>query len=190
MKIYDISQELFNCIVYPGDPKPEREQVMWVKNGDVCNLSKVSMCAHNGTHVDSPYHFYADGKTIEQIDLSKFIGEAWVVSCEGEPNLVWLEDVLKNAPKKILFKGNVIVTLDAAKLLNQYEIELVGVESQSVGPVNAPKEVHLELLGKEVVLLEGIRLGDVPEGKYLLNAAPINFGGADGAPCRAVLLEM
>ena len=51
-------------------------------------------------------------------------------------------------------------------------------------------EVHQVLLGAEVILLEGIRLADVAEGVYLLSAAPINLGGADGAPCRAVLMEM
>ena len=49
-------------------------------------------------------------------------------------------------------------------------------------------KVHLIMLGAEVVLLEGIRLEAVPEGAYLLNAAPINLGGADGAPCRATLI--
>ena len=54
MKIYDISQEVFGCEVYPGDPAPKREVIMDVSNGDVCNLSAISMCAHNGTHIDAP----------------------------------------------------------------------------------------------------------------------------------------
>ncbi|MBQ3065976.1 MAG: cyclase, partial [Clostridia bacterium] len=57
-----------------------------------------------------------------------------------------------------------------------------------VGPEDAPMAVHKILLSAEVVLLEGIRLSDVPTGQYFLNAAPINLGGADGAPCRAVLV--
>ncbi len=50
--------------------------------------------------------------------------------------------------------------------------------------------VHLTMLSEEIVLLEGIRLADVPEGVYMLNAAPIDLGGADGAPCRAVLMTV
>jgi arylformamidase len=50
--------------------------------------------------------------------------------------------------------------------------------------------VHKTLLGAEVVLLEGIRLAHVPEGVYLLNAAPINLAGAEGSPCRAVLIKI
>ena len=65
---------------------------------------------------------------------------------------------------------------------------LLGNESQTVGPEDAPMEVHLILLGAGVVLLEGVRLKDVSEGVYLLNAAPLNLSGAEGSPCRAVLI--
>lgn len=67
---------------------------------------------------------------------------------------------------------------------------LLGNESQTVGPENAPMEVHLLLLGANVVLLEGIRLSEVSEGVYFLNAAPLNLSGADGSPCRAVLIDI
>ena len=70
------------------------------------------------------------------------------------------------------------------------KIDLIGNESQTVGPEDAPMQVHLTLLGAEVVLLEGIRLGGVPDGVYLLSAAPISLGGSDGAPCRAILIDM
>ena len=68
-------------------------------------------------------------------------------------------------------------------------ILLLGNESQTVGPESAPMEVHKILLSADVVLLEGIRLSAVSEGAYLLNAAPLNLSGADGSPCRAVLID-
>lgn len=55
---------------------------------------------------------------------------------------------------------------------------------------NKPMEVHLILLGANVVLLEGIRLSEVSEGVYFLNAAPLNLSGVDGSPCRAVLIDV
>ena len=55
--------------------------------------------------------------------------------------------------------------------------------------VSAPMAVHLALLGADVILLEGIRLAELREGVYLLNAAPLNLAGADGAPCRAILID-
>ena len=67
---------------------------------------------------------------------------------------------------------------------------MIGNESQTIGPIDAPMEVHLVLLGKEVVLLEGIRLNNIKEGVYFLNTAPINLNGCDGAPCRAILIDV
>ena len=84
MEIIDISQELFGCAVYPGDPAPEREILQEIRRGDVCNLTALKMCAHNGTHVDAPYHFYADGRTVDALPLEKLIGYAYVVDHEGE----------------------------------------------------------------------------------------------------------
>ena len=95
-----------------------------------------------------------------------------------------------DAYKRILVKGNAVVTEDAAKVYADNNLLLYGNESQTVGPEDAPMAVHLIMLGAQVVLLEGIRLQDVEEGIYLLNAAPINLGGSDGAPCRAILLKL
>lgn len=177
MKIYDISQELFGCCVFPGDPAPEKERVLSIADGDACNLTKLSMCAHNGTHLDAPFHFYKDGKTVDQLDLSKVIGEAKVVSFDGDLTEQDIDRICGDAPKRLLLKGKAVVTLEAAKAMNRHGICLVGVESQTVGPEDSPREVHLELLEKEVVLLEGLRLANVPDGTYLLNAAPMNLGG-------------
>ena len=192
MKIYDISQELFGCAVYPGDPQPERFVTLSIKNGDVCNLTAFKMCAHNGTHVDAPFHFYADGKTIDQVDLDRFIGWAYVAEHEGDISADDAKNILKaaNGCERILVKGKAVVTKDAAQVFAEARIKLFGNESQTVGPLDAPKEVHLIMLGAEIVLLEGIRLEKVPAGKYFLNAVPLNLGGADGSPCRATLLEM
>ena len=60
MKIYDISQEVFGSKVFPGDPAPDMQAVMRIAEGGKCNLSAFFMCAHNGTHVDAPFHFYED----------------------------------------------------------------------------------------------------------------------------------
>ncbi len=84
MKVYDISQEVFGCEVYPGDPCPIKETTLSISNGDVCNLTTIKMCAHNGTHVDAPYHFYNDGKTIDKVDLDKFVGYAYVAEHSGD----------------------------------------------------------------------------------------------------------
>jgi len=197
MKIYDISQEVFSCQVYPGDPAPEKKMISLMENGDLYNLTSFSMCAHNGTHIDAPFHFMNNGKTVDEIDLDVFVGMAYVAEHQGivtgEDATQIIEKAKKQNPeatKRILIKGNAEVSLEAAKIFAASDILLLGNESQTVGPENAPMAVHLVLLGANIILLEGIRLADVSEGVYLLNAAPLNLSGTDGSPCRAVLIDL
>ena len=196
MKVYDISQEVFGCKVYPNDPMPEKIVLKSMQKGDVYNLTAFNMCAHNGTHIDAPFHFIKDGKTIDEICLEAFVGMAYVAEHHG---LVTGNDATEiiekakkqnlEASKRILIKGEVEVSLEAAKVFASSDILLLGNEPQTVGPQNAPMAVHLTLLGANVVLLEGIRLGEVYEGVYFLNAVPLNLSGADGSPCRAILID-
>ena len=197
MEVYDISQEVFSCKVFDGDPSPKREEVLKIENGDLCNLTAFYMCAHNGTHIDAPYHFINNGSTIEKIPLDKLVGYAYVVEHNGDITSKDAEEILqkakdaqKDAEKRILIKGNAIVTYEASMVFAKANIYLVGNESQTVGPIDAPMMVHKVLLEKEIVLLEGIRLGNVPEGVYILSSAPINLQGSDGAPCRAILIKI
>ena len=196
MKIYDISQEVFGCQVYPGDPAPERNVLSSMEKGEVCNLTAFSMCAHNGTHIDAPFHFIKDGKSVDAICLEAFVGMAYVAEHHG---IVFGKDAAEiiekaqvqnpEAAKRILIKGPAEVSLEAAKVFASSGILLLGNESQTVGPEDAPMAVHQMLLGANIILLEGIRLSGVSEGVYFLSAAPLNLHGADGSPCRAVLLD-
>ena len=196
MKLYDISQEVFGGAVYPGDPAPKKESLSRMETGDLYNLTAFSMCAHNGTHVDAPYHFIEDGNTVEQIPLEKTVGLCFVAEWKGILDGEGARQILRRAAltvresaRRILLKGDAIVSADAARVFAEGGVDLIGNESQTVGPEDAPMEVHKILLGADVVLLEGIRLKDVPEGVYFLSAAPLALAEADGAPCRAILME-
>ena len=196
MKIYDISQEIFDCRVYPGDPMPKKTVLSSIEKGEPYNLTEFSMCAHNGTHIDAPFHFIEDGKTVESIDLSSFVGMAYVAEHSG---VVTADDAVRmiekataqnaEAAMRILIKGDAEVSAEAAQVFAASKLLLLGNESQTVGPENAPMAVHKILLSADVVLLEGIRLSEASEGVYFLNAAPLNLSGADGSPCRAVLID-
>ena len=195
MKIYDISQEVLGCQVYPGDPTPKKMVISSMEKGDLYNLTAFSMCAHNGTHIDAPFHFIKDGKTVDSVSLNTFIGMAYVAEYNGIVSADDATEILEKAKKqnseaakRILIKGDAEVSAEAAKVFAESNILLLGNESQTVGPENAPMEVHLILLGAGAVLLEGIRLAEVSEGVYFLNAAPLNLSGADGSPCRAILI--
>ena len=195
--IYDISQPVFGCATYPRDSIPQKTQVSSIENGDLYNLTDFSMCSHNGTHVDAPSHFLKDGKNIEDIDLARFIGPAFVAVHEGTLHENDAKEILekaerasRDASRRILIRGNAVISKEAAEVFASSGVLLLGNESQSVGPLDAPMEVHLILLGAEVVLLEGIRLARVPEGAYFLNCVPLFLNGCEGAPCRAVLTDI
>ena len=191
MKIYDISQEVFSCAVYPGDPKPEKQVLYSTADADLYNLSALYMCAHNGTHIDAPFHFLHDGKTVERMELETFVGDCFVARHQGDVTAEDARKILQKAAgaPRILIAGPVTVTADAAEVFAGAGIKLLGNEGQTVGPEEAPMQVHLILLKRGIALLEGIVLTGVPEGHYFLNAAPLNLAGCDGAPCRAYLIE-
>ncbi len=190
--LIDISQEIFGCRVYPGDPEPVRERLADMERGDSCNLSAFSMCAHNGTHIDAPLHFIRGGKTVAGCGLEPFVGPCFVARRAGELTVEDAKELLETAEasgaaRRLLIAGEITVTAAAARVFASAKPLLLGCESQSFGPVNAPAEVHRILLGAEVVLLEGLVLDRAEEGTYFLSAAPLNLGDCEGAPCRAVL---
>lgn len=194
MKIIDISQEILSCSVYPGDPAPKAEKVKSMDDGELYNLSAFYMGAHNGTHIDAPSHFIKDGKNIDEIPCENMVGYCYVVRHSGD---MTAEDALKvlekataqGAGERILIAGDVTVTESAAEVFAKAGVKLVGNEGQTVGPKDAPMKVHQILLGAEIVLLEGIVLENVPEGKYFLSAIPLNLKGFEGSPCRAYLVK-
>ena len=133
MKVYDISQEVFSCEVYPGDPIPEKNVLKSMQKGEVYNLTAFSMCAHNGTHIDAPFHFIKDGKTVDEICLEAFVGMAYMAERNGiitENDATEIIEKAKEqnpeAAKRILIKGDVEVSLEAAKAFAASKVLLLG----------------------------------------------------------------
>ena len=127
MKIYDISQEVFSCKVFPGDPAPERQVLASMQAGELYNLTALSMCAHNGTHLDAPFHFFADGKTVEQMPLEKTVGACFVATHDGALTADDAAEILSRAKAsgddawtRILLKGSTVVTQEAARVFRKY----------------------------------------------------------------------
>lgn len=162
-----------------------------MESGAAYNLTAFSMCAHNGTHIDAPLHFFQNGKSVEQMDLGVFVGDCYVARSTGALTEQEAASILRKAAgaPRILLAGAVTVTVEAAQVFASAGICLLGNESQSVGPEESPMQVHKLLLEKGIALLEGVVLTGVPEGRYLLSAAPLLLAGADGAPCRAYLIK-
>ncbi|MCI8553755.1 MAG: cyclase family protein [Clostridiales bacterium] len=190
MKLLDISRELTRAPVYPGDPPPVLRPLSHLALGDVCNLTAVDMCLHNGTHLDAPLHFLPDGGDAAQTPLDVCVGECYVVDFEGVLLGAQAEQIIERLhPERLLFRGRMEISPSAAFVLSGTEVKLVGVEAPSVAPPESAAAVHRQLLGGGVYLLEGLDLSAAREGYYFLFAAPLKIAGADGAPVRAVLLE-
>lgn len=190
--IYDISREIFSSEIYPGDPVPAREFVMTFekKEPDVCQLTELTLGSHTGTHMDAPRHFFETGKTAAELDLSKCIGSCQVLSCPEQVTRQTLEKGMGPDVTRLLLKGAKELHEEAAQFLVERGILCVGVESLSVAPLSSPVKVHKLLLGAEMILLEGLVLEEVPEGRYELIALPLKMAELDGSPVRAVLREL
>lgn len=189
MHIIDITQELFSSKVFPGDKPPVFERVMQIKNGDIANLTTIEMCVHNGTHIDAPFHFIDNGLTVDELDLSAFIGECSVVSLSRDISVEAFKIIIKKSKPRLLIKGDFIFNLELAETVVKCGITLIGVEGQTVAPIDEPALVHLVLLDGGVAIIEGLELSTVTEGDYMLFSAPLKLGKSDGSPCRAVLIE-
>ncbi|MEX1308194.1 MAG: cyclase family protein, partial [Eubacteriales bacterium] len=81
-------------LVYPTDTPCTVEKVMSIKNGDIVNLNELSLCAHTGTHIDAPYHFFEDGKKIEELDEKQLMGKAKVFDFSNKQYYIDKNDLL------------------------------------------------------------------------------------------------
>lgn len=188
MKIYDISKEVFSSTVFPGDPVPGHQPVSELAKGDLCNLTALTLGSHSGTHMDAPCHFVEGGKTIDQVDLARCVGPCQVVEASGLLSREWAKSVLGTGVKRLLVKGEMQLSLEAAQELAE-SLLLLGIEGMTVGDPQDPAPIHKALLSAEVAVLESCDLSQVPTGEYFLAAQPLKYGGLDGAQVRPLLLE-
>lgn len=191
MEIFDISRGLFTAEVFDGDTVPVLEAVASLNNGDICNLSDITMCLHNGTHIDAPYHFDNEGKTVDEIPLSKFIGPCAVAIASGPITAQWVEENLPWNCTRLLIKceGNGYLMDNAVSELCRFNLDLIGVDALSVSAKGNEESVHRELMYNEIAILEGLDLSGISAGNYFLICPPIKLDGAEAAPCRALLLK-
>ncbi len=210
MKTYDITIPITPQMpVWPGDPRVRLERISKIETGDMANVSHLSMSVHTGTHIDAPYHFLAEGHTLEKIPLEFFIGSTYVLHL---PDIDLITaDVLENAgipprTRRVLFKTRnsdlwasgetefqtdfVALSPDAAALLVRRGVKLVGVDYLSVAPYGDSRPTHEVLLKAGVLIVEGLNLAEVSQGRYTLYCLPLKLEGVDGAPARAILIEV
>ncbi len=192
IKIIDITKDMITTEPYPGDPAPELSIFSSIAGGDSCNMARLNTTLHCGTHADAPLHFIENGKTINSVQLSKFIGECRVIEVDTE--MITGEYVDKFFPKgtkRVLIKsgGKAYFEKTGAEEAAYYGYDLIGIDSMSVGSAADQTNPHKALLGEGVAILENLELSQVSPGQYFLVAMPVKIKGVEAAPVRAVLLD-
>jgi arylformamidase len=209
-RLIDLSHPLeHGQLNFPFDPK-----ISVVVHNTIAsigyNMTEISMATHQGTHLDVPFHFYDDGKTIDQMPLECFYGPASLVDLAPGSYLeartsITLDMLRPHAEKfqpgaKVIYRTGwdrmfgtpesfsdfPTLTLDAAHWIADRRIGLLGMDTWT--PSTDWKEVHLTLLqrGVEIVIVEGLtNLNKLPE-RFTFVGFPLNIKGRDGSPIRAV----
>jgi arylformamidase len=211
----DLTQTLQNGMpVYPGDPEPSFEASATLEKNGV-NLTRITIGSHTGTHIDAPMHFISNGVTIDQIPVRYFVGEAVVADLSYNPigHGITRSDLEKTVGPKIK-EGDAVLCytgsserwgdpetnrnfsyldLDGARYLVSKKIRAVGIDFLSVEKFGfTSPDSHKELLGNGIYIIESLsnKLKLFLNQRILLVALPIKLGGRDGAPCRAIAIQL
>lgn len=203
MTLVDISRPLAAGVpTWPGDT-PFCYEVHWpkAKSGSV-NVGKLSMSIHTGTHVDAPFHFDDEGRTMMQLDLGLYVGAARVIDLSGKESIGAADFAgidLAGVTRLLIFTGSwtdphrfpaeiCYLRPDLPSFLAEKGIRLIGVDVPSVDPLDSKElPAHHGLNAHDIHILEGLRLEHVEPGDYELIALPLPIAEADGSPVRAVL---
>jgi arylformamidase len=206
-RVWDISvTNRADMHVYPGDPPLEATQVRAIARGDAANLTHLSLGAHTGTHVDAPAHFIDGGPTLEQVSLDHMVGPAEVLDLRGLAAIdaAALRRHEIHAGAIVLFRTDnserwrkpefqadfTYVTRDAAEYLVERQVRTIGMDYLSIEQFGSRTfEVHKLLLGRGILIIEGLDLSEIAAGPYLLSCLPLKLEHVDGAPARAVLMR-
>lgn len=195
--------------VWPGDDRVQLFRRQKLEDGDSSNVSFLSMSVHTGTHIDAPFHFLLNGKTVDQILMDHLIGETQVVEISsGVKQIdVHLLDQLGiyQEVKRVLFKTDnsriwelgqkqfqvdfIAVEEDAAAWLVEKGIITVGIDYLSIAPYTQSRPTHETLLNAGVLIIEGLDLSDVKPGMWKMFCLPLKLSGSDGAPARVILTQ-
>jgi arylformamidase len=207
MRIYDVSVGIGPQMpVWPGDPAVQLERVESIASGDNANVSRLACGVHTGTHVDAPLHFIDGAAPIESLSLKLLTGRAYVVNLPSAR--VIDEGTLEAAglpprTRRVLFRTRnselwanektfqtsfVAVDASGARWLVKKGVQLIGVDYLSVAPYGQSKETHRILLEAGVVVIEGLDLSRVTQGRYSLYCLPLKLMGSDGSPARVILV--
>lgn len=186
---------------WPGDPEFEVSRVCDMSRGDSCNVSKVTLCVHTGTHIDAPCHYVQGGAGVEAAPLDVLMGRGRVLQCDDQVAVRrgWLEEQGIEAGERLFFKtvrptgrefreDYVYIARDGAEFLVERGVKLLGIDTMSVGGFyDSMVETHVTLLEAGVWVVENVNLSKVPAGTFDIICLPLVIPGCDGAPARVLM---
>jgi len=200
-RLYDLSRPLTaTTACWPGDV-PFSFRLGWrIRDGASVNVGAVETSVHTATHCDAPYHYDDAGRTVDRLPLETFVGPAWIVDVRGRDR--WLDRLtdldFAETPRILFHTGGWPDTTRFPDRVPAMEphlpdwladrgVVLVGVDLPSVDPLDSKTlDRHHALGRRRIVIVEGLWLAEVPEGRYELIALPLKIEAADGSPVRAV----
>ena len=211
-KYYDLTFPFESDMFYPRSIGPFKieKYTTHEKNGSQVQILTTS--THTGTHIDAPFHFYADGKTLSDIPLERFFGRAVVIDVpKPSYGIVSIQDIIDS---NLEIKNNDMVFFnthrgeyweqhdqmsefaslseDLAKWLVEKRVNMVGIDASSVDIANSQRTkdytapIHNTLLSNEVLILECLDLTKIPAGYYYAYVLPMALKNSDGAPTRVI----
>lgn len=201
-KVYDISMPIYEGMpVYKN--KPEKQPIFQRNTQNYVSETRVSMDVHCGTHVDAPLHMVLEGDTMDTISLEKLVGPCRVLDLTHVEEGVTAEDVqtldiqhgefllfkTKNSMDEDFNPDFIFVKADAAAYLAEKGIRGIGIDALGIERSQTGHPTHKTLFENGIIIIEGLRLQEVPCGPYFMVAAPIKLMGTDAAPARVILIE-
>ena len=208
MPVFDVTVPMHSEMpLWPGDPPFELEFVRTLAESGVTNNSRMAFSSHTGTHIDAPLHFIDGGATVDEIPPQALVGPCVLVDV-GDVDLITrrvLEDLDLAGRRRILFRtrnsawiterfedGFVAFSADAAAYLVELGPMLVGIDAPSLDPRGTPGHpAHMAILGSGTIkgAIEWLALAGLETGQYDLFCGPLRAVGAEGAPCRVLLVR-
>lgn len=204
----DFNPEKIIDITLPFHPEMEKPsptfkgfQFQWdlrIENGQQRNRSAFSMETHVGTHVDAPLHFIENGKSIDQMPIHQLVGPAQVIEVPFPKTVSaqFLHSRLDDAKiaifkfgRKRLDRKHPYFSVDGVKLLSEQGVKAVGTDNYNIDSESTEWEIHHAMLGREFMVIEGLKLDKVIPGFYKFICFPLLIKGGEAAPARAILIK-
>lgn len=214
-RVVDLSHTIeHGLITYKGLPAPiicdfmsREESREHYAAGTEFQIGKIEMVANTGTYLDSPFHRYAEGKDLSELELNKLANlEGVKVSCLGtraidasqfrnvgplQGKAVLIETGWSrhwNTPQ--YFEGHSFLTADAAEFLTNSGVTLVGIDSLNIDDIqDGRRPVHSTLLAKEIAIVEHMtNLAALNNDGFVFSAVPPKVKGFGTFPVRAFAL--